>query len=245
MWFMGLKLALFLAVLTAANANADSFGNDVDNQITKVLNSAAGWLKTGSDTSISDLVAKAERALSDSDVSGNLIADINDGAVKFTAQRAVADKVSTTVRFAQTYKGLEVVGNEAMVHFDRNGKVHDISGKGLNAVISTTPKFSADDALKLLQDRYKQNVKLSEAPKLKVLRDFDGKAHLVYHMLTRSTRTHDGQEVYLDARTGDVVLEFERAYDAAKGQRTVYTADTDTAREHVDERGYPTDINLG
>ncbi len=213
-----------------------------DLAITNIFTKATGWQQLNTQLDLSTLVARAEQALSgNTDFSASFKSLFDDGATQFVAKRAASDSYSTTVRFDQSYKGLEVVGNEAMVHFNANGDIHDVSGHALEIALSIEPTVTLAQARLLLNDRFQQTVTLSEPASLKVFKDFGGKTHLVYHMLTRSTATHNGQEVYLDAHNGAVVLEFDRAYDA--NDRTVYSADTDKAHDHVDERGYPTDIN--
>jgi len=248
---MGTQMALALCSTGAFAANWQGF--DIANgKITSIFGAATGWHSTESHDNISNLIQKAEQALNGRESFASVFKSlVAEEAVKFDAAKAVSDDFSTTVRFAQKYKGLEVVGHEAMVHFDNVGDVHDITGKALDIDLNVEPSVSLADARKLLNDRFNQNVGLSEPAKLKVLKDFDGQAHLVYHMLTRSTATHEGQEVFLDAHNGQIVLEFDRAMDVHAGQgqgqggkRTVYSADTQKAHDNVDESGYPTDIDL-
>lgn len=201
------------------------------------FSSATGWSATnsGSPQTIGALVRKAIQTIQDKQ------------RTQFDAKRIVGDDQSSTIRLGQNFKGLEVVGQEAMVHFGSDGSVVATTERPLEVEVSTTPKLSADQALKLLADRYQQAVTLSEPAKLKIFRDFAGKTHLAYNMKTRTTPTHNGQELYVDAHDGAVVLEFDRAYHAhEKGQRTVYNAATEAALEpgRVDPRGYPADINV-
>lgn len=225
---------------SGALASQSNQGDLFKNTMASIFGLKAGW-RTGSDLDLATLINKAEQALNGNAQFQPLF---DEDAVRFNVQKAAQDSYSSTVRFSQTYKGLDVVGNEAMVHFNKQGDVHDISGRALNIVLNTEPTLSLDQAHQLLNDRYGEVVRMSEPSKLKVFKDFSGRAHLVYHMLTSSTPTHDGQEVYLDAHNGQVVLEFDRAYDALSGKRTVFSADTDKAHSHVDGRGYPTDIDL-
>jgi len=196
---------------------------------------------TDSTPSLVDMVSKAKRVLT------------SDKAV-FEASRAIGDQFSTTIRFKQSYKGLEVVGGPAMVHFDPQGKVHDITGGALDTDLDTKPGLSAGDGQRILADRYQTQISLSSPAKLKVLKGYSPRPRLVYHYLTKSTRTHSGQEVYLDAKSGEIVLEFDRALDVdthvnvnagvPRGKRTVYSADTEFAHQNTDAGGYPTDINF-
>lgn len=238
---------LGLSNATAASWSVESLHSQKDalSHISKIFNSATGW-QTPVKTDLSTLIKKAERALDTSHDFNGLFAD---NSVAFAASRAIGDDESATVKFVQKYKGLEVVGNEAMVHFASDGEVGATTGEAISAALDVEPTLSPIQALQLLVDRYQQRVSLSEPAQLKVFKDFEGKSHLVYHMLTRSTETHDGQEIYLDAHNGKVVLEFDRAFDvhAPKGgNRTVYNAATEEARlpGRIDKRGYPTGLSL-
>ncbi|MBI3544125.1 MAG: peptidase M4 family protein [Deltaproteobacteria bacterium] len=235
---LGIHLAF---AICSSGAQASFAGTDLAKNIANIFSHTTGFHSINSQIDFNSLLDKADAAVNGKTPAFRGLFD--DGAVKFDAQRATADSYSTTIKFVQKYNGLEVVGNEAIVHFDRAGEIHDVSGEALKTTLSVEPTVSLDEAHRILDARYGQHVTLSDPSELKVLKDFGGKTHLVYYMLTRSTATHEGQEVFLDAHDGQVVLEFGRALDAAKGSRTVYSADTDRAHEHVDARGYPTDIN--
>lgn len=173
-----------------------------------------------------------------------------DNANEFDAERAVGNEVTSTIKFKQSYKGLEVVGGEALVHFTPAGQILGVTGETLQTALDVEPKVSAAEALRILSDRYQTQISLSEPAQLKVFEDFNGTPRLVYHMLTRSSRVHAGQEVYLDAHTGVIVLEAPRAYHA-QARQVVYRADTEEARkpgrvENGDEgkSRAPTDIDL-
>ena len=130
--------------------------------ITNIFTKATGWQQPNTQIDLSTLVQKAEQALAgNTDLSASFKSLFDDGATQFQVQRAASDSYSTTVRFGQSYKGLEVVGNEAMVHFDTNGDIHDVSGHALEIALSVEPTVSLDQARLLLNDRYQQTVKLS------------------------------------------------------------------------------------
>lgn len=174
----------------------------------------------------------------------------DDNDVQFEADRAVGNEISTTIKFTQTYRGLEVVGQDALIHFNSSSNVEAVTGAALDTALSTETKLTAHDALRILQDRYQQEVSLSQPAQLKVYEASNGTAHLVYHLLTRSTATHNGQEIYLDAHSGVLVREMPRAYHALAPQ-TVYRADTEEARKpgRVESPGKeksraPTDIDM-
>lgn len=219
--------------MAAQNSDFDFFKNTIK----PTLN--AGW---SNPLDLRTLVSLAQRALHQTPDFQTLF---NDTAIQFNVVKTTADHYSSTVRFKQAYKGLEVFGQDAMVHFDSRGAIHDVTGEAVSAVLETTPTVSLSQARQILNDRYQQPVTLSEPAKLQIFSDLSNQPHLVYHMLTHSTATHAGKQVFLDAHTGAVVLETERAFDVSKGNRQVYRADTEEALNHVDEKtGYPTDINL-
>lgn len=220
-----------------------------NNKIQNIFNAATSWHANPPHGDLSYFIQKAEQRLNAHESVASIFKSlVAEETVKFNALNASTDDYSTSIRFAQTYKGLEVIGNEAMVHFDRDGEIHDVTGKALEIALNVEPSVSLEDAHRILNDRFGQRIELSEQAVLKVFKNFDGKAHLVYHMLTRSTATHDGQEVFLDAHKGQVVLEFDRAVDIhpaqVAGHGTVYSADTEASRKSLDASGYPTDINL-
>lgn len=238
---IGLQIAIICCWSGAAFASQDSGTDLFKNAFKSIFNSTPGWRHTSNEIDFSALIAKAQQAL---DRNRDFQGLFNDESVQFNATKTSADDYSATVRFTQTYKGLEVVGNEAMVHFDNQGAIHDTTGSALEINLDVQPRLTVLDAKRVLDARYGEKVKLSQAPELKVFKNFDGRAHLAYHMLTKSTETHDGQEVYVDAHDGSVVLEFDRAYHIDRGRRTVYSADTDKAHENTDSSGYPLDIDL-
>lgn len=193
------------------------------------------------------MLDQAQKALNQDSEFNSLF---EDDANEFDADRAVGNEVTSTIKFKQTYKGLEVVGGEALVHFSPSGQMLGITGETLQTALDAQPKVSAAEALRILSDRYQTQVSLSEPASLKVFEDFTGTPRLVYHMQTRTSRTHAGQEVYLDAHTGVIVLEAPRAYHA-KARQIVYRADTEEARKpgrvedgEDDKSRAPTDIDL-
>lgn len=225
------------------------------NPFNSFFSAATGWNETpiqGGSYGLTGLIKKALAAI-ENDNRNSLVAD---AVVGFSPERALGDSDSATIKLAQTYKGLEVVGQDTMIHFDRGGVVAQTTNGTINAALNVQPSLSSAQALRVLTDRYQQDVQLSEPATLKVLQDFEGKTRVVYHLLTSSTPTHDGQEVYLDAHTGAVVLEFARVYHAHAfdepkpapkgGYRTVYSAKTAAARKsgRVDVSGYPTSTNF-
>ncbi|MEW6057771.1 MAG: M4 family metallopeptidase [Bdellovibrionota bacterium] len=232
--------------------------------LSEVFRSVTGWRKVSSRHDFEALLEKAHRKIhQENDV--RFEGFYRDESTQFEPTQTSNDGSSATIRFAQKYKGIDVVGHDAIVHFDHEGNVQDVSGAALNAAVDVNPRVSAQDALRIVSDHYQEPVELSENPALKVFKDFDGRTHLTYHLLTRTTSEHAGKEVYLNAHNGSIVLEFDRTYDMhagsshvefrtspefttpkphERGNILVYTADTEQARKHVDRRGYATSVNI-
>ena len=177
----------------------------------------------------------------------------DDNTVHFEADRAVGNEISTTIKFTQTYRGLEVIGEDALIHFNSSGNVKAVTGGAIHTALSTQTSLTSTDALRILQDRYQQKISLSQPAVLKVYEESNGTARLVYHLLTRSTSTHNGQSVYLDAHTGLLIREMPRVYHAGDilAPQAVYRADTEEARKpgRVEEPGEdksraPTSANM-
>lgn len=179
------------------------------------------------DQKLMGMIDQANRALNER---GKFEGLFDDKTNQFSADRAVGNEVTTTIKFTQTYNGLEVVGGDALVHFTPAGEMLGVTGEPLKAALSTKPTLSATDALRIVSERFQQNIGLSRPAKLKVFEDFNGTPRLVYHMLTRTSPTHNGQEIYLDAHEGIILLEAPRTYHA-DARQIVYRADTEEARK--------------
>src|SRR5262249_54324672 len=149
---------LTTALISTAAAHADT-------KITNLLDLTAPDFQV--------LLSKAKRAVEGRDDFKGIFA--GDDSVKFTADRAASDSYSTTVKFKRTYKDLEVIGEDAIVHFNKNGEIHDVAGKTQTFDLDAAPKLALDTAQKLLDDRAGEPVALTEAARLKVLKDASGR----------------------------------------------------------------------
>ena len=165
-------------------------------------------------------------------------------AVGFENTAVIADDYSTTVRFTQNYNQIEVYGHDSFVHFDRDGIIHDVAGSlGAMAGASEKATLTAAQALQIAASRHRDRLDLSEATQLKLYQDSQKRLRLVYVLMTRDPETLGGRQIFVDARSGDVLLDLSRVYDADfKG--TVFSADTPAAHEHIGDRGAPTGVNL-
>lgn len=254
-------LALFVALQFSALASAEQSGPSDLFQISTGFRGI-------SQNDIGNLLKNAQSAL-------NMVGrgeSVNDGSISFVAEGVLGDPWLATVKFKQVYRGVEVFGNHGFVHY-RAGNVADVVRRSLTISVNPRPSMSELDAYRIVLDHYQTKFKLSYKPKLKIYRDPMGQAYLVYQMATRSVPGHDGKNILLDAHTGQPVLIYPRSIDERifpngrggisyggrgplnihrlsalnyNGARmTVYTADTDEAKKHVDNDGFPTDIELG
>ncbi|WP_433248275.1 M28 family peptidase [Streptosporangium sp. CA-135522] len=114
------------------------------------------------------------------------------------------------VAYERTYKGLPVVGGDAVVVTDSAGNVRDTAAaSGATRNVPTSPTVTADDA------RAKAKTRLSRAddsadPRLVVLA-WGGKSRLAWEALVSgiSDGKPSKQHVFVDARTGKIVDSYD------------------------------------
>ncbi len=174
-------------------------------------------------TSNSDLarVERATRTLG----AGEKVSGANLYATKYNEYKphsAAQDEFSTTLKFTQTYNGIEVIGKKNLFHFDRFGNLKNQKTEPQLSAINTVPTLSEEQALKIVVDRYQIPVEFSAKPELKIFQDFNNKTRLVFILKTKTTeglagrqsdtiqRNHLGKIIYLDAHTGEIILEMNR-----------------------------------
>lgn len=219
---------------------------------------------------LGDMIQQAEHYLNSSSATSSFTtANKDNSAARFDLNRAIGDAISTTLHYAQSIGGVEVIGKAARFDFDARGKMRFTNPmKTFN--VDTTPRLTANDALAILRDRYHGQMLVEKAPELKIFQDFGGTPRLVYTVLTRTNqkrignkiRTQIGQKVYVDAHTGGIVMETPRTHSlyetidtsifrtvapanaAITGHQTVMTAYTKTAHTHTGGDGYPEGMDL-
>jgi len=173
--------------------------------------------------------------------------ELQNNQINLIPALAFEDSISSTLKYKQEYKNIEVLGEETFFHYNLDGKLENINGEILNLNLDVNPKISYDDFIKLLNDRYNTEIQFSESPKLKIFKDNNDNFRLVYHAKTK-TQVHnnhidEGMEVIVDAHTGEFLVESERKCTLL--QRFVYTANTERALKNVDPKsGAPMDINI-
>ncbi len=161
--------------------------------------------------------------------------------ISFKPYKSVSDKFTTTLKYNQYYKNIALIGDQALFHFNTKGSLLSVSGKAHNINLDVKPSFSSQEALKILSDRYQSNIELSEPMELKIYRDLNDTAHLVYAAKTKTNNKQTGLYVMVDAHTGNIVFETDR--HCSMFSQIVYGANTDEALKHTDASGYPTGIN--
>ena len=108
---------------------------------------------------------------------------------------------STHIRFNRTYRGLEVVGGDFVVHQSSSGALRSASGGVAGLNLSTTPGLSAAKALAAARVS-------GSAEKLVVFVTDAGSARLAYKVVSAGRGADGaptGTETYVDARTGTVL----------------------------------------
>ncbi|MFI6596727.1 M4 family metallopeptidase [Nonomuraea sp. NPDC050536] len=115
------------------------------------------------------------------------------------------------VAYERTFKGLPVVGGDAVVVTDSQGNVRDTTAasKETNSSLGIQPKVGADSATKTASGRF-QRVDTAEAPRLVVLA-WGAQPKLAWESVV--TGVAEGkpskQHVFVDARTGKVADSYD------------------------------------
>ncbi|MGE4233692.1 MAG: M4 family metallopeptidase [Bacteriovoracia bacterium] len=173
---------------------------------------------------------------------------LSPGYSKFVLDQAVGDSFLTTIKFNQTYKGVDVYGEPIAFHYGNDGSSRGVTGSTLDSGVDTEPSLRVEDVVELINDRYQQQIYYTHKPRLQIIRDFRGRPRLVYQFKTRTTATHRGRDLFIDAHEGRFIIEAPRAFHMEEnnpyGAHTILSADTPTANRYVDSDGYPTAIDL-
>ncbi len=162
--------------------------------------------------------------------------------INYLPSSAAEDQISSTLKYVQTYKNLEVYGEKAMFHYDTDGILKDLSGRATEANLSTTPNLSSNEASKILNDTFQTNFEFSNVPKLIVYFDpFTSRHRLVYSLETKPNQKKHATLFFVDAHDGSILLDNEKTCEFVQ---KVYDANTPLAKENTDAFGFPTEINL-
>ena len=149
---------------------------------------------------------------------------IQTPATELVTQSVVRDRIGMThVRAIQVYKGVPVVGGEAIVHFDRTGQVFFANVKWAQGIsLDTTPALTAEAAAAIAQDAWqKRHGAESEPPRTRptlvvvhegLLDNTDAEnTYLAWEVNVSARELGRGtsEVLYVDAKTGAVRKRWE------------------------------------
>ncbi len=133
----------------------------------------------------------------------------------YLPKKSQADDIATTLKYNQTYSGIPVFAGEAILNFNTSdASLADYQSGILNENINTQATIQIDDLKKLVNDRLQDNIEYINEPKLMVLKTDDISTRLTYIMKTRTTEKAEGRELFIDANTGDVLMDISHIRDA-------------------------------
>ncbi len=187
------------------------------------------------------MTQKVHQLIQNQDYMSQFLSVNNSEDTKFTAYKAVADKFTTTLKYNQYYKGIQLIGDQALFHFRKNGSFVSTTGQARNMNLNVIPTLSKNTVMKIITDHYQTPMDLTEPLELRIYRDLNDVAHLVYTAKTQTNFKQTGLYLMVDAHTGQIVFETDR--HCSLFSQTVFGANTEDALKHTDSQGYPTNIN--
>ena len=151
-----------------------------------------------------------------------------------------------TRRFQIFQDGLEVVGAQALAHFNSSGMAltHPNRRIEVASVPAFTPQTAAHLALETAGSASSRD--LRSAPALKILPDGKGSGHLIYWVTLSPSPQHEGRDILLDAKTGSLIADIGHRLEMTEPQPVinhVRTATSDCQIVHPDT-GFPVTIAL-
>ena len=170
------------------------------------------------------------------DVAAVLRAHPNDQLVR---AHSTIDGALETRRFKHFRAGIEVLGSQALEHRDLSGV--EISNELKNFDLDLTPALSDQEAATIAASRL-GSLPLAGNPELKIAPSADSEdasARLIYVVQTQPTGYQSGQEVWVDAHTGEVVAHLKHEMRIAPTY--VYAANMNC--QTVDQYGEPNSID--
>ena len=150
---------------------------------------------------------------------------INDPSKEFSLKNSLEDKLGMThIKYKQMYKGLEVWGNEIVVHLDSRGNVVSLNGEyqttpstitdinskldGAAAVSKAIEDLSVEDGIKTLLPEMAKMLNYNGPVAQKVIWFDDGNTpHLVWNIEIRNGISQYWQ-YFIDANSGAVLNRF-------------------------------------
>jgi Zn-dependent metalloprotease len=114
-----------------------------------------------------------------------------------------------TERVQRIWKGLEVVGGDAVVHFSQGKILFANADATYLEHLSTNPRLSAEEASSMAFASYRGRAKLSSRPQLKVLVLDEGskrEAHLAYEVTVHDQDKWASDIHFIDAQNGQELM---------------------------------------
>lgn len=115
-----------------------------------------------------------------------------------------------TVKYQDTYHGLEVLGSMALHHEGPEGV--QITDALSRFDLDVTPRLDPSEALSLVRARIGDR-ELQSVPELKILPRHDGSAELIYQISLKSTATAPGADLLVAANTGETIAELSHHWE--------------------------------
>lgn len=126
----------------------------------------------------------------------------------YLPKKSLKDDVATTLKYSQEYMGVPVFAGEAILNFNtKDASLADYQTGLLKENLDTVPSISLRELEKLVNDRLQDNVEYLESPKLMILKTDEVSTRLAYVMKTRTTENAGGRQLFVDANTGEIVID--------------------------------------
>jgi len=136
------------------------------------------------------------------------------------SQRIVGPSNIETTKFQHYYKGIEVIGSMAFHHVTDQGTL--IQNRVSSFELNTSPTLSVETAAALAQGLHSE-MNLKSQPQLRILPSKEeGRARLIYWIELKGKGLTGGQDILLDAQSGQVIAELSHDHTLAPIQ--IYSA---------------------
>ena len=149
-----------------------------------------------------------------------ILSDPEHHALSLTQKVTGPSEIYTT-KFQHYYDGLEVLGSMSFHHVSSHGV--NIRNHLAQFDLDTHPTLSMEEAISLAQGEA-EDLRLLSLPKLMILpQPEENNARLIYWVSLRSTQSLGGQDILIDAHSGQKIAELPHAYTLAAIQ--IYSAE--------------------
>lgn len=130
---------------------------------------------------------------------------LRSGATALAPLQRIDGEAISTLKFQSYYKGLEVLGAQALHHATANGS--QVSDFLATFDLSTAPSVSLEQAVAIARGLHSDR-ELLEAPELKILPSIESdSARLIWWVKLAPNARMQGQEVVIDAHKGEVIAD--------------------------------------